>query len=302
MRFPCEAGVPLRSRGGSHNASPARDSALWIARGTPAWMAGRYVFARAPRRSRLTPPPPRATDAPASASPQRPRTSSGRISEPSLWSMDEATECLTQAGFGSISGGGGIRTLDGRENAHNGFRDRACACESSLYKPIPLALTRLRDHARDSPRRAPADGRPTADLTTRRSWGSRGTPFSCFSAIVSRTRHQGKERERHRARARDDAGDPARGQRGRFGGACGVHGGSFRSVYFAQAAAASARYACAAAGSGPLASSGRAPGRRRLPQTSAPMAKMAAAHQNAVVYPSTAACCSTSGPGTRPDR
>jgi hypothetical protein len=65
---------------------------------------------------------------------------------------------------------------------------------------------------------------------------------------------------------------------------------------------ASARYPRAAAGSGPWASSGGAPGRRRLPQTSAPMAKMAAAHQNAVVYPSTAACCSTSAPGTRPDR
>ena len=115
---------------------------LWIAGGTPACIAGRYVFARAPRRSRLTPPPPRATDAPASASPQRPRTSSGRISEPSLWSIDEATECLFQAGFGSISGGGGIRTLDGRENAHNGFRDRRI---QPLCHPSGGRISRLDD-------------------------------------------------------------------------------------------------------------------------------------------------------------
>jgi hypothetical protein len=59
----------------------------------------------------------------------------------------------------------------------------------------------------------------------------------------------------------------------------------------------------AGSGSGPAwVISGRTSDRRRLPQTSAPTAKMAAAHQNAVVYPSTAACCSTSGPGTRRDR
>jgi hypothetical protein len=44
----------------------------------------------------------------------------------------------------------------------------------------------------------------------------------------------------------------------------------------------------------PWASSGRAPERSKLPQTSAPTALMAAAHQKAVVYPSTAAWCSNS--------
>src|SRR5688572_31166107 len=59
--------------------------------------------------------------------------------------------------------------------------------------------------------------------------------------------------------------------------------------------APSCRYA-ATGSAAPCAISGRTPERRRLPVMSAPAAKIAAAHQNAVVYPSTAACRTSCGP------